>query len=175
MLSKPVYRSELAAPSGGPRILVMQATQRAGEALPSGALAPQDVLLCLGDGLEPAVAHQAFAELPELERHLRSLLDQACAGTRLCVLGDETFLWRIQALGRRAGLLGEEIELVRLGQGRTLYCVHCGTRQAIDSRDEVACRSCHVQLFVREHFSQRLGAYMGVCVDPDAPHGEARP
>ena len=65
--------------------------------------------------------------------------------------------------------LGDEIELFKQGARRRLYCVHCGHFQDIGSEGECTCGQCRVKLFVREHFSQRLGAYMGVCIDPDSP------
>jgi hypothetical protein len=46
--------------------------------------------------------------------------------------------------------------------------------QDIGSETECSCRHCGVKLFVREHFSQRLGAYMGVCLDPDRPYEQAQ-
>ena len=33
----------------------------------------------------------------------------------------------------------------------------------------VACSHCGVKLTVRDHYSRRLGAFMGVCVDAEAP------
>ena len=33
----------------------------------------------------------------------------------------------------------------------------------------VTCTGCQRQLFVRDHFSRRLGAYMGLMVDAEEP------
>ena len=79
------------------------------------------------------------------------------------------------AKDRPAGLLGDEIELFKQGARRRLYCVHCGHFQDIGSEGECTCGQCRVKLFVREHFSQRLGAYMGVCIDPDSPYAAEVP
>ncbi|MDP3367631.1 MAG: dimethylamine monooxygenase subunit DmmA family protein [Pseudomonas sp.] len=86
------------------------------------------------------------------------------------VFGEDIFLGHVHRLARQAGLLGDEIELFKQGARRRLYCVHCGHLQDIGSEGECTCGQCRVKLFVREHFSQRLGAYMGVCIDPDSPY-----
>lgn len=108
------------------------------------------------------------------EAKLSGLLGSAPAGTHLYVCGDESFLWRVSELARAAGLLEEEIELVKAGERRELYCVHCATRQSIGAEAETTCSGCSVRLMVRDHFSRRLGAYMGVCADADRPYGEER-
>lgn len=177
MPSKPVYAPDVSVLASGPRLLVVQdagaaeaarlhgqltADGRAVEALSLRGEAPWDADLA------------GCVDFDRLAVRVLSLLSSVPVGARLYVCGDESFLWRVQRLARSSGLLGEEIELVRAGSRRELYCVHCAHLQSIGGEGEVTCQGCGVRLLVREHFSQRLGAYMGVCLDPDRPHGEGR-
>lgn len=110
------------------------------------------------------------------QRALLERLDSASVGLQLLLCGNEAFLWPLHALARQAGLRPDEIHLLRRGEDtRTLYCVHCGTLQGTGSGDRHDCQHCGVHLEVRRHFSQRLGAYLGVCADADQPYAEARP
>ncbi|SEQ58008.1 hypothetical protein SAMN05216600_107126 [Pseudomonas cuatrocienegasensis] len=131
-------------------------------------LAPT-LLLSLGGELSAAVEHEQLPSSEALYLRLHALLDQAQAGTCVQAIGDEVFVWQVHRVARQAGLLGDEIELFRQGARRRLYCVHCTRLQEIGAETESSCSHCGVRLLVREHFSQRLGAYMGVCIDPDRP------
>jgi len=105
------------------------------------------------------------------EQRLKGLLHCASVGTHLYILGDEAFLWQVYGLAHAEGLLDDEIDLIESGPiNRRVYCVHCTSLQDIGPESEVTCSHCHVVLGVREHFSQRLGAYMGVCENPDRPY-----
>lgn len=123
-------------------------------------------------GCADGLAAFEYADVEHLPQALDSALQQAGIGLRLYVYGDETFLWQVHALACQAGLLDEEIELLCCGEQRLLYCVHCSHLQPIGRQQQVRCSGCGVGLLVREHFSRRLGAYMGVCLDPDQPLAE---
>lgn len=171
MFSTPRYSTEAAQKPASRRVLV---AQDAASVVPLPE-APS-LLLSLGGALEADIEQERLPSVEALYLRLQLLLEQAQAGTRLYVFGDETFLWHVYRLARHAGLLGDEIELFKHGARRRLYCVHCAGFQDIGEETESTCGHCGVKLFVREHFSQRLGAYMGVCIDPDRPYAvEARP
>ncbi len=111
-----------------------------------------------------------------LEVALAALLSTAQVGLHLTLDGDEAFIWALRPVAREAGLLAEEITLrCTGGDRRLLFCVHCATRQAGTGADVQNCRHCGVLLEVRRHFSERLGAYLGVCADADQPYAQARP
>ncbi|WP_322044816.1 dimethylamine monooxygenase subunit DmmA family protein [Paraburkholderia sp. J67] len=110
----------------------------------------------------------------DLATELANTLAQCSPGTRLYLAGDEAFIWRMQRLARAAGLDREEIAATTIGAQRTVYCVHCAQAHDYATGDEVACTSCNVRLAVRGHFSERLGAWLGVCADADHPYAEAR-
>lgn len=114
---------------------------------------------------QPAVGNPDFSAL--------NTLLQAChPGTHLCICGDETFIWNCRNQAQTAGLLDAEMSLIKAAEGRQAYCVHCSQLQPISHDDEVTCQHCGVHLTIREHFSKRLGAYMGVCLNADQPYGE---
>jgi DNA-directed RNA polymerase subunit RPC12/RpoP len=178
LFSTPVYQRQPHELPATRRLLVSQTLEHAEvDALLAALQAHAEPLqvLALGDSRGAGEGRELFAAQAPLEQQLRALLRAAPVGTRLYLCGDESFIWQCCEIARQAGLQGEEVELFRLGARRRLYCVHCFTLQDIAADAEVACACCGVRLLVRAHFSQRLGAYMGVCVDPDNLRGEARP
>ena len=110
-------------------------------------------------------------ENPDFARRLHQVLVSATVGSHLYILGDEAFIWRVHGEARSAGLEDDEIDITRTLAGpRLVYCVHCGLTQAAGSEPLLTCIGCAVGLEVREHFSRRLGAYLGVCGNPDQPY-----
>lgn len=111
-----------------------------------------------------------------LQQALSERLAHACVGLRLVLEGDEAFVWSLHALARKAGMQPDEIRIVRRPDGcRQVFCVHCANCQATRLAGPIACAHCGVVLEVRQHLSRRLGAYLGVCADPDQPRREPRP
>lgn len=126
----------------------------------------------------PLAAHLAltdFANPTALQQALVEHLARAHVGLHITLQGDEAFVWPLHALARSAGLQEDEIHLDCPPNGtRQVFCVHCATSQDAGPTARHRCRHCGVQLEVRRHFSQRLGAYLGVCVDADQPYAEVR-
>ncbi len=117
-----------------------------------------------------------IGEQPDFARRMREALASATVGCRLYLLGDEAFIWRIHGEARAAGLEDHEISLTCATPGlRQVYCAHCGLTQAAGPQARMSCIGCHVGLEVRTHFSRRLGAYLGVCLDPDQPYAGFQP
>lgn len=113
---------------------------------------------------------------PDFARRLQQALASATVGCRLYLLGDEAFAWRIHAEARAAGLEDDEISMTCTTPGlRQVYCAHCGLTQAAGPQAVLNCIGCHVGLEVRTHFSRRLGAYLGVCINPDQPYAGFQP
>lgn len=101
---------------------------------------------------------------------LKDQLQQAHAGVHAVVCGDEIFLWQMVQNLVAQGLMQDEIELVQTQpELKKVYCVHCGETQTTTAEEFCSCEHCGVYLLIRSHFSQRLGAYMGVCANPDQP------
>lgn len=161
--SLPRYDSP-ARPGGGPALLVLQRPDEGRRQ----ALAEQ-----LGQA--PEVLSAGAADEP-LEQRLQRRLEQACVGLQLFICGDEAFLWPLHAVARAAGLQPGEIHLLCHGQARrAVYCVHCASHQLAGASEQHLCHRCGVRLEIRRHFSQRLGAYLGVCADADHPYAQVHP
>jgi dimethylamine monooxygenase subunit C len=57
---------------------------------------------------------------------------------------------------------------------RRIYCIHCRAVTESVRTNIVQCIGCARWLLVRDHYSRRLAAYMGVMADAEAP-GELPP
>lgn len=114
---------------------------------------------------------------PRRFRSPRQMLDclaprlaQERMGLRLYATGREDFLWEIDGIARRAGMGKGEIQLAHAGShARRIFCVHCRTYNEGVTTTIVRCGGCGAHLFVRDHFSRRLSAFMGVKVDAETP------
>jgi len=126
MFSTPRYALEASRHPASRRLVVAQQASYAAALLDDPA---PTLLLCLGEALPGSVEQESLPSCEALYLRLQMLLEQAQAGTRLYVCGDESFLWHIHSLARQAGLLGDEIELFKHGTRRRVYCVHCGRRR----------------------------------------------
>jgi dimethylamine monooxygenase subunit C len=141
------------------------------------ASAPHAATLVLGAAPSPprsGPAPRAYQNEDALAAALGDLLATAKLGTRLYLSGDEAFVWRLRGIAERAGMRPDEIQMAAAGARRAVYCVHCGAARAYGADDTVVCGGCGVRLGVRQHFSNALGAYLGVCADPDHPYAEPR-
>jgi dimethylamine monooxygenase subunit C len=104
---------------------------------------------------------------------LTKYLNQAKAGVHIVVVGDESFIWQINQRLAQMGCLKEERTLILVRDKKQVYCVHCGYQQDTKEKEKCVCEQCKVQLLIRSHFSERLGAYMGVCANANQPFGVA--
>ena len=91
-------------------------------------------------------------------------------GLRVYAVGAEAFIWDVAALARKNGMDKSEYRLSRAGpERRRVYCVHCRTFTQDVTINIVPCAGCGAHLAVRDHFSRRLAAFMGVQVDAETP------
>ena len=107
-------------------------------------------------------------------RHLLDRLSHRLAsermGFRLYARGTEDFLWDVYGLAQRAGMNKQEVFLCHAGSRlRRVLCTHCRTFNDGVTTTIVRCGGCGAHLFVRDHFSRRLSAFMGVKVDAEVP------
>ena len=123
---------------------------------------------------------QQFAAFPKLvassatfQHELQTQLQAAQAGLHVVLCGDEIFLWQVTQNLMAQGLMKDEIQQVQTEPAlKKVYCVHCGETQITTAEEFCHCEHCGVYLLIRSHFSERLGAYMGVCANPDQPQAE---
>ena len=118
---------------------------------------------------------QAFPSTPALLGEFRSTLGKSLMGTRLYVAGPESFIGLVMKIALEFNLNKDEIRAEECGTlARRVYCIHCRATTENVRTNIVRCVECDRWLLVRDHYSRRLAAYMGVMVDAEAP-GELPP
>lgn len=170
--SRPIYQQFQLAPRGRHHLIVAELP-----ALPEYLdLAGKPVEIWLvgtrapGIAIEPAGNGRGFRSAADLLVHLRHRLTREPVGLRLYAIGTEAFLWDVMNIGQEAGLGADEVALTHEGSlRRRVYCIHCKTTIDNVTTNIVTCTGCGARLFVRDHFSRRLGAFMGVMADAEAP------
>ncbi|EAU42106.1 hypothetical protein FP2506_16774 [Fulvimarina pelagi HTCC2506] len=91
-------------------------------------------------------------------------------GAQIYLCGPEAFLNEATAIAESHGVLKEAVQTELCGaNARRVQCVHCKGLIENVAYTPIACEHCGVNLMVRDHYSRRLGAFMGVCVDAEAP------
>lgn len=105
-----------------------------------------------------------------LAETIRHVVRDAKMGTRFYISGGLVFVAQTDALLRACGLRDDEIQAeVCTGTVQPVFCVHCRTLAAGLSHGLMHCHGCGLNLAIREHFSHRLGAYLGVCINAETP------
>jgi hypothetical protein len=100
----------------------------------------------------------------DLTGALCDFLSKATMGLRVYFAGPESFLWAAMRCTDSFGFGRGEIQLQLTGtEGRDVYCVHCKQVTSHVTSAVCCCSHCGIPLGVRDHFSRRLGSYMGVC------------
>ena len=116
-----------------------------------------------------------FERVPDLLADFRSILATSLMGTRLYVAGPESFIGVALKIALEFNLNKDEIRAEDCGTlARRVYCIHCRATTE-DVRTNIAtCVDCGRHLIVRDHYSRRFAAYMGVMADAEVP-GELPP
>jgi hypothetical protein len=175
--SRPVHTTLRPDPGGRCHLLVGEG--RGGAALlrllaqmPPGA----DVRVLYAGQTLPGVAG---LRLVPTEAELLAELDRALSGgamgTRLYIAGSESFLGSAVRLAMKYNLNRDEVQCEHCGSAaRRVYCIHCKTSNENVRTNIVKCAGCGRYLLVRDHYSRRLAAFMGVMADAEAA-GELPP
>lgn len=101
---------------------------------------------------------------------LDEVLAKSVMGIRLYVAGSEGFIGVAEQVAARYNLQSDELQREHQGSSaRRVYCVHCQTSRDDVTTNIVVCRGCGRHLLVRDHYSRRLAAFMGVMADAEAP------
>ena len=111
-----------------------------------------------------------FGREEELLTRLQDVLNHSVMGTRLYVAGPESFMGLVMRIARHFNLNKDEVRAEECGSlARRVYCIHCQTATENVTTNIAQCKDCNRWLLVRDHYSSRLAAYMGVMVDAEAP------
>jgi hypothetical protein len=177
--SRPVYGPIGVDATGARHLLLIDAPEAPARALRAELGAFDEVWTISRDARSPPTpfmaqvaggARHAFRSQALMFAALGQRLARETMGFRLYAIGSETFLADVRALGERAGLGRAEMALGHAGSlARRVYCVHCRTLTEGVTGNVFTCSGCGASLFVRDHFSARLAAFMGVQVDAEAP------
>jgi dimethylamine monooxygenase subunit C len=148
----------------------------AGAEAGSGAASKTDAASAVEQFKAAAVGDvQSFTGTPALLERFRAILGQSLMGTRLYVAGPESFIGSGMKIALEFNLNKDEIRAEECGSlARRVYCIHCRATTENVRTNIVRCVECERWLLVRDHYSRRLAAYMGVMVDAEAP-GELPP
>ncbi len=116
-----------------------------------------------------------FPDTASLLAAFRLVLDESLMGTRLYVAGPESFIGLAMKIALEFDLNKDEIRAEEVGTlARRVYCIHCRATTENVRNNIVTCTGCARWLLVRDHYSRRLAAYMGVMADAEA-NGELPP
>jgi hypothetical protein len=129
------------------------------------------------DALKGITAHDTWTAptIPILLNRLRVMLQTAKMGMRLYVAGTEGFIGQVMQVAIESGIDFNSLRTEHRGStARRVQCVHCKGITDNVTTSPVICTHCGVSLLVRDHYSRRLGAFQGVCIDAEEP-GTAPP
>ncbi|MCZ4354420.1 dimethylamine monooxygenase subunit DmmA family protein [Roseovarius aestuarii] len=125
-----------------------------------------------GDKLR-ALNPQHFRESPTFgaaRQRIERVLQDAAMGLQLYLTGTEGMMGQVMQMAVTAGIPHTAIQTEHRGStARRMQCVHCkGITEDVEI-DPFVCSHCGLNLFVRDHYSRRLAAYQGVCIDAEDP------
>jgi predicted RNA-binding Zn-ribbon protein involved in translation (DUF1610 family) len=187
--SRPVYPGLRAVPTARRNLVAVegdgvQAVARMLVEAPEGFPERTQVLYTAGrSGADVeqlrALGVDALDVLPDVEQVLAALdglLDQASMGTRLYAAGGEGFVGRVVRLGIDHGIDHKSVLTEHSGSlARRVQCVHCKHFTEHVTTSIFECAGCGTLLFVRDHYSRRLAAFQGVCVNAEDPTQRPEP
>ena len=119
--------------------------------------------------LNPAQFYESPTYAASVQR-IRHVLQNAHMGLQIYLAGTEGLMGQAEREAMQAGFPYIAIQTEHRGSvARRMQCVHCkGITEDVET-DPFQCAHCGLNLFVRDHYSRRLAAYQGVCIDAEDP------
>ncbi len=119
--------------------------------------------------LKPAKYYEG-PSYPASVQRIRKAFADAKMGLQVYLAGTEGLIGQAQNEAMQAGIPHTAIQTEHRGStARRMQCVHCkGITENVET-DPFVCAHCGLNLFVRDHYSRRLAAYQGVCIDAEDP------
>lgn len=119
--------------------------------------------------LNPAQFYEGPTYDAAVSRIRKALVD-AKMGLQVYLSGTESLIGQAQHEAMQAGIPHTAIQTEHRGStARRMQCVHCKGITEDVATDPFQCSHCGLNLFVRDHYSRRLAAYQGVCIDAEDP------
>lgn len=117
--------------------------------------------------LEPARWYEGPTVAAALPR-LRQTLATARMGLRVYLAGTEGLIGQAMQLALEAGIDHSSIQTEHRGSlARRVQCVHCKGITENVTTQPVTCAHCGLLLLVRDHYSRRIAAFQGVCINAE--------
>jgi len=111
-----------------------------------------------------------FPTLATLIARLDSVLANSKMGTRLYAAGREPLIGSVVKTAIAHGVSYNSVIKEHRGSlRRRVQCVHCKGFTENVTTNPVRCAHCGLTLLVRDHYSWRIGAFQGVCIDAEKP------
>jgi predicted RNA-binding Zn-ribbon protein involved in translation (DUF1610 family) len=118
---------------------------------------------------KPATLHIGPSYPATVQRLRRVLLDTVM-GAQIYLAGTEGLIGQATREALQAGIPLASIQSEHRGSvARWVQCVHCKGITKDVMTDPFQCSHCGLHLFVRDHYSRRLAAFQGVCIDAEDP------
>lgn len=128
-------------------------------------------ILCVGP-LPNIVADTVWSAptISVLLYRLHVNLINAKMGTRLYLSGTEGFIGQAMKVALDQNIDFSSIRTEHRGSAaRRVQCVHCKGITDDVKTSPFTCAHCGLNLLVRDHYSRRLAAFQGVCIDAEEP------
>jgi hypothetical protein len=115
-------------------------------------------------------AYNASPSIAAMLPRLSQTLSTARMGLQLYLAGTEGLIGQAMKVAVDYGIHHDAILTEHRGSmARRIQCVHCkGITEEVRTQP-VVCSHCGLQLFVRDHYSRRIAAFQGVCIDAEQP------
>jgi hypothetical protein len=117
--------------------------------------------------LKPAQYYEGPSIAAALPR-LRQTLATARMGLRLYLAGTEGLIGQAMQVALDAGMDHSSIQTEQRGSlARRVQCVHCKGITEDVTTQPAKCAHCGLLLLVRDHYSRRIAAFQGVCINAE--------
>lgn len=117
----------------------------------------------------PAIFYEGPSYEASLQR-IRRVLSDAHMGLQVYLAGTEGLMGQAMNEATAVGIPHTAIQTEHRGSiARRMQCVHCKGITEDVITDPFVCSHCGLNLFVRDHYSRRLAAFQGVCIDAEDP------
>lgn len=120
-----------------------------------------------------ALKAKQFYEGPSIATallRLKQTLSTAHMGIQLYLAGTEGLIGQAMQIALQAELEHSSIQTEQRGSlARRVQCVHCKGITEDVTTQPATCSHCGLLLLVRDHYSRRLAAFQGVCINAEDP------
>ena len=137
------------------------------------SFAERSTILLIGPSKAPAMSCQTIWHMPTIETGMTRLvgtLTNAQMGLRLYAAGTEPLIGSVIKVAIESGIEHNSVITEHRGSTkRRVQCVHCKGLTENVTTNPVVCAHCGTTLLVRDHYSRRIAAFMGVRIDAESP------